>query len=238
MCNRLVLALSISSVPRLYVQGGNARDLTVIKMRKEIESHALYELTATLARSTGSRRLPKLTPLLSNASALALSRQHTSLQATLQLLQSLSSAAALLAVQPQTHTPVRLVPSQTSSASKCGKGPMKMHGKLSFEPDAVCKMEQPLHGKAEAGCCDSIGRNTDVLSREAMLLSGPGDTRWTSQLHLQQTQQEMQHQHAQKKAVTQLLELSHTRRSTIEPAEMCWGSELTPKQLHQPGLSA
>lgn len=174
-------------------------------MREETESHALYELTATLARSTGSRRLPKLKSLLSNASALTLSRQQSSPQATLQLLQTLSTAAGLPAMQHQISTSSNTLSNQTSNASSIVTRASAVQRKLSYESDAACKQDK-LHARVQSACQGNIEHGTDVMSREAMLLFGPSKYAGAFSKPLQQSEQEVQRQSLQKQQVSQLLE--------------------------------
>ena len=167
------------------------------KMREEIESHALYELNATLARSTGSRRLPKLKPLLSNPSGFALSQQQSSPQAALHLLQSLSSNAAIPSVQKTDVLP------RISCASKSASdAASQLQRKVSYTPETVCSPNAATLQQPAQITSAPVGQQTDMLSREAMLLFGPCT-------HAAQTSQQTTlgaAQQAEKKAVAQLLE--------------------------------
>ena len=167
------------------------------KMCEEVESHALYELNATLARSTGSRRLPKLKPLLSNPSGFALSRQQTSPQAALQLLQSLSSTAVVQSVQKADALP------RISCACKSASDAVpQLHRKVTYIPETVCSSDASMPQRQVQMA--SVGQQTDVLSREAMLLFDP--CKHAAAQSSQQTAQQGAAQQAEKKAVAQLLE--------------------------------
>lgn len=197
----------------LMLQGGNARELTVNKMREEIESHALYELNATLTRSTGSRRLPKLKPLLSNPSGFALSRQQTSPQAALQLLQSLSNRADVPAVQHDNVTPAKVLPKLAAAVNKCGNAASQLPRKISYGPDTSSSTEaarlawqMTQYGSGNQELCDSSV--TSVLSREAMLLLGPDKYPLAAQPCQQSARNigKVPAQTAEGKAVAQILE--------------------------------
>ena len=199
----------------LMLQGGNARELTVNKMREEVESHALYELNATLARSTGSRRLPKLKPLLSNPSGFALSRQQTSPQAALQLLQSLSSGADLPAVQHNNVTPTKVLPGLAAAVNKCGNAASQLPRKVSYGPNVNSSTANDSAWPAQQMTQHGIGVQelwdssiTGVLSREGMLLLGPDKYPRAAQPCQQSAQDigQVPAQTAEGKAVAQILE--------------------------------
>ena len=146
-------------------------------MQEEVESHALYELSATLARSTGSRKLPKLKPLLSNASGLALPRQQT-----MQLLQTLSGAAPALQKEqapPYPALPVlrsmSILDAQPNLGSNAAKPATCMQKTVSYESN-TSKNADFLPGKNHAHVKEqyvsSSLESAEVLSREAMLLFG------------------------------------------------------------------
>lgn len=182
-------------------------------MKEEVESNALYELSATLARSTGSHKLPKLKPLLSSLSGLSLPRQQT-----MQLLQTLSLAPSTL--QPHDAQLGLMVPNVGSRASLSPQPTLHataaaaMQMNVSYSHQGLYRTslsdgrQQQATGATYQDCHhgNSSPAFTDVLSREAMLLFGHSKYPATPEEAQRETVMHTQPKPAEDKALAQLME--------------------------------
>ena len=149
------------------MQGGNTRESTVAKMREEVEAHAQYERAAALARSSGSRRLPKLRPSLSSPTGWALAIQQSI--PLHQLMEKHSSNAASTAQQlivpaqntEQLHAVHGAVAAMHVQDKDLAKTPSRQAQHISQTGIQQQRMQQPQQ------------QQSLVMGREAQLLLGP-----------------------------------------------------------------